>query len=157
MQTREQQAEPTLSQILDSVVERAADDKPASFADLAAAAGLDPARDFIGASLVDVDLRDEDLRGFNFDRADLTGADFRRANVEGVSFDGAVLTGAIGLPPPNFDLDSVKQMILAGTAPPQAWMPFIRNLDFTDEPLADLSPLAGLSGLKILDLRHGFH
>src|SRR3954447_14705347 len=128
MKTREQQAEPTLSQILDSVVERATGDKPASFADLAAAAGLDPASDFVGASLVDVDFRDEDLRGFNFAKADLTGADFRRAKVEGVSFDGAVLTAVIGLlapdPPSDFDLEEVKRMILAGTALPPAWVPF---------------------------------
>src|SRR4051794_19680623 len=78
-----------LGETLGRVVEAALADENISFRMLAEAAGLDPARDFVGASLVNVDFRDEDLRGFNFAKADLTGADFRRANIEGVSFDGA--------------------------------------------------------------------
>jgi hypothetical protein len=86
-----------LVEILDRLVERVTEQEPASFRDLAEAAGLDPAHDFIGAPLQDIDFRDEDLRGFDFSMADLTGADFRRANVAGVRFDGAILTGTIGL------------------------------------------------------------
>ena len=82
---------------LDRIVDEAERDDDTSFAALVKAAGLDPAHDFIGASLTDLDFRDEDLRGFDFSRADLTGADFRRANLAGVRFDDAVLTGAIGL------------------------------------------------------------
>jgi uncharacterized protein YjbI with pentapeptide repeats len=145
-----------LAETFGRLIETALGDPNVAFRKLAEAAGLNPARDFVGASLVDVDFRDEDLRGFNFARADLTGADFRRANVEGVSFDGAILTNVIGLPvsgpPSDFDPDEVKRMVLAGIAPPRAWMPSIRELKFADEALADLSPLAGLSGLQHLDL-----
>jgi uncharacterized protein YjbI with pentapeptide repeats len=72
-----------LADILDRVVERSAAEEPATFADLVAAAGLDPGRDFVGASLAKVDLSGEDLRGFDFTNADLSGADFSRANVTG--------------------------------------------------------------------------
>jgi phage repressor protein C with HTH and peptisase S24 domain len=86
-----------IAETLDRLVDEAERDDRASFATLVRAAGLDPARDFIGAFLADLDFRDEDLRGFDFSGADLTGADFRRANLAGVRFEGATLTGAIGL------------------------------------------------------------
>jgi hypothetical protein len=88
----------TLGEILDHLVMEAGHEKPASFAELVAVAGLDPARDFVGGSLREVDLRGEDLRGFDFSGADLTGADFRGANLSGVSFKNAIRTGALGLP-----------------------------------------------------------
>jgi hypothetical protein len=88
----------TLGEILDQLVTEAEREKPASFAELVAAAGLDPARDFVGGSLREVDLRGEDLRGFDFSGADLTGADFRGANISGVSFNNAIRIGALGLP-----------------------------------------------------------
>jgi hypothetical protein len=87
-----------LAGILDRLLEQSASVDAPSFRALVKAADLDPARDFIGAVLRNVDFRDEDLRGFDFSNADLTGADFRRANVVGVSFSGADLNGAIGLP-----------------------------------------------------------
>jgi dTDP-4-dehydrorhamnose 3,5-epimerase-like enzyme len=87
----------SLAEILDGLLELGAKETTASFRKLAEAARLDPARDFIGASLQNIDLRDEDLRGFNFSDADLTGADFRRANVDEVRFEGANLSGVIGL------------------------------------------------------------
>jgi hypothetical protein len=86
-----------LADILDRLLEQGMRTESPSFRDLAKAAALDPARDFIGASLCDLDFRDEDLRGFDFSNADLSGADFRRANTEGVRFEGAKLYGAIGL------------------------------------------------------------
>jgi pentapeptide repeat protein len=89
-----------IAETLDRLIVEAERNEDASFAALARAAGLDPARDFIGASLADLDFRDEDLRGFDFSGADLTGADFRRANITGVRFEGAILTGAIGLTEP---------------------------------------------------------
>jgi Leucine-rich repeat (LRR) protein len=68
----------------------------------------------------------------------------------------------------------VRDMILEGRAPPAAWRPFIRRLDFDDSNLdrldllsplsqlqrldadstriADLAPLAGMSGLQFLSL-----
>jgi len=87
-----------VAETLDRLVLEAARDECASFAALVRAAGLDPGNDFVGASLRDLDFRDEDLRGFDFSYADLTGTDFRRANLAGVRFDGAFITGAIGLP-----------------------------------------------------------
>src|SRR5216684_6080219 len=89
---------PTLADILDRLVAKAATEKPGDFAELAAVAGLDPATDFVGASLREIDLRGEDLRGFDFSKADLTGADFRGANVMGVRWFGANLSGVVGLP-----------------------------------------------------------
>jgi hypothetical protein len=82
---------------LDRLIGEVESDPRASFATLVKAAGLQPAQDFIGASLRNLDFRDEDLRGFDFSGADLTGANCRRANLAGVRFDGAILTGAIGL------------------------------------------------------------
>jgi len=89
-----------LKQILDRLLVRATETVEPSFRTLAEDAGLDPGHDFIGASLRNLDFRDEDLRGFNFSNADLRGADFRRADVTGVAFDGAMLFGAIGLERP---------------------------------------------------------
>jgi Pentapeptide repeats (8 copies) len=86
-----------LANILDRLLEPAMRKKAPSFYELAIAAGLDPACDFVAASLRDIDFRDEDLRGFDFSKADLTGADVRRAKVEGVRFEEAMLNGAIGL------------------------------------------------------------
>jgi Pentapeptide repeats (8 copies) len=82
-----------IAETLDRLIGETERDTQASFAALARAAGLDPARDFIGAFLANLDFRDEDLRGFDFSRADLTGADFRRARIAGVCFDGAILRG----------------------------------------------------------------
>ena len=88
---------PVIDEILDRLVDVAEADDGVSFVALVRAAGLDPARDFRGASLTNLDFRNEDLRGFDFSSADLTGADFRRANLAKVCFEGAILTGAIGL------------------------------------------------------------
>lgn len=60
-----------------------------SFADLAAAANLDPAVDFIGADLRGADLRNQDLRAFNF-----SGADFAGAKTEGAKFNKESLATA---------------------------------------------------------------
>jgi CRP/FNR family cyclic AMP-dependent transcriptional regulator len=88
-----------LKQVLDRLLTFALEDEAPSFRALVAKAGLDPAHDFVGASLRDLDLRDEDLSGFNFSDADLSGVDFRRANVSDVQFRGAILAGTIGLQP----------------------------------------------------------
>jgi formylglycine-generating enzyme required for sulfatase activity len=70
-----------------------------SFAALVRIAGLDPARDLIGADLRRVNFRDDDLTGFDFARADLTGADFSRARgLHPSMFAGAVSAGGTGWP-----------------------------------------------------------
>src|SRR4051794_9332837 len=86
-----------LSGVLDKLIGAALSKRELSFRELVLLAGLDPGHDFVGASLRELDFRDEDLTGFNFSRADLSGADFRRAKVAGVSFLNSELTGAIGL------------------------------------------------------------
>jgi hypothetical protein len=104
----------TLGEILDQLVTEAGREKPASFAELVTAAGLDPARDFVGGSLREVDLRGEDLRGFDFSGADLTGADLRGANLNGVSFEDAIRTGALGLPETSefeITVETLKQFL----------------------------------------------
>nr|MBW4092772.1 leucine-rich repeat domain-containing protein [Pseudomonadota bacterium] len=56
------------------------------------------------------------------------------------------------VPPPDFDLDRVRQMVLAGEAPPADWRPFILALDFQETGLRQLAPLAGLTALQNLNL-----
>ncbi len=53
-------------------------------------------------------------------------------------------------PPPDFDTDRVRETILAGRAPPAAWVPWITELDLRKTALADLAPLAGLANLQTL-------
>ena len=56
-------------------------------------------------------------------------------------------------PPVPDDVEKqARAMILDGRAPPVAWRPFIRGLDFTGTSLDSLAPLAGLSGLRTLSL-----
>jgi uncharacterized protein YjbI with pentapeptide repeats len=156
---------PSLATILDRLADRTIKDASVGFRTMVEIAGLSPAEDFMGASLQGLDFRDENLRGFNFSQADLTGADFRRADIRGVNLDGAILTGAIGLegkhfrkeeitelPPPDFDIRKVKELILGGETIPVNWIPYIVELDFSYEPLRDLEPLASLLNLHRLDL-----
>jgi formylglycine-generating enzyme required for sulfatase activity len=108
----------SIAEALETLVEMASDGKQPSFCELVKAVGLDPSRDFVGASLRDIDFRDEDLRGFDFSHADLCGVDFRRSNIAGVSFASADLTGAIGLVGACFrDFGAAPEMIVvrAGT------------------------------------------
>lgn len=83
-----------------------------SFRAMAQAVGLDPAKDFRGASLRELDMRDEDLTGFDFSDADLSGCDFRRSKIEGCNFTNADLTGVIGLDYSSVSVDEpyVAQM-----------------------------------------------
>ncbi|TPQ50525.1 hypothetical protein C2U72_13180 [Prosthecomicrobium hirschii] len=53
----------------------------------------------------------------------------------------------------EFDYEAeAKKLILAGVAPPSAWVPHIRSLDLSRIGVTDLSPLSGLTALKMLDL-----
>jgi Leucine-rich repeat (LRR) protein len=56
-------------------------------------------------------------------------------------------------PPPDFNIQEAREMILAGRAPPESWRPWIHELSFIDSDLVDLAPLAGLTALQSLDLR----
>jgi hypothetical protein len=55
-------------------------------------------------------------------------------------------------PPPDFDLGRARKMILQGEAPPEAWRPFLTDLDFEGEAIENLSPLSGLVNLQRLSL-----
>lgn len=70
--------------LLRSDLARLADCRSTDFFNLAAAAGLDPSKDFVGADLRGADLRGQDLRDF-----DLTDADISGAQIEGCLFDEA--------------------------------------------------------------------
>jgi formylglycine-generating enzyme required for sulfatase activity len=113
MATRPSNGPDSIGEVLDKLIEMASDGKKPSFREMTSAAGLDPGTDFVGASLRDLDFRDEDLRAFDFSGADLTGVDFRRANIGSVSFEGADLTGTIGLIGARFkDFDAAPEMIV---------------------------------------------
>ena len=128
------------------------------FASLVQAARLDRTRAFREADLRHVDFGTADLERFDFSGADLRGADLSRArNKDAAVFAGVVAdatTRGLPLPPPpaDFDLKEATRVILAGTAPPAPWFPYITKLSFRGEALSDLTPLAGLPALQTLDL-----
>ena len=126
---------PSLGSTLDRLLEETTSQQGASFHAMVKAAGLDPSRDFVGASLRNLDFRDEDLRGFDFSNADLSGADFRRANVDGVAFRDANLRGTIGLPGMNVVLPRVSANLFSGLIETLAAEPYNGNADV--ESLAD--------------------
>jgi tetratricopeptide (TPR) repeat protein len=102
-----------------------------SFRQLAEAADLNPALDFVGATLRNMDFRGEDLSGFNFRRADLSGSDFRNAITKGASFWGANLLGTIGLPKRDNLWRARKEMARAH---------WIEAIQFLGLALAETSP-----------------
>ena len=55
-------------------------------------------------------------------------------------------------PPPDFSMEAVKALILAGKHVPSAWVPFVTELDLSQSGLTDATPLAGLTALQSLDL-----
>jgi MFS family permease len=65
----------------------------ASFTELCALGGLDPANAFRFSDLSGVDFSGCDLSRFDFTGADLTGADFRRAEYAGTIFRDAITDG----------------------------------------------------------------
>jgi hypothetical protein len=69
-----------------AILLRLADADGASFTDLARIAELDPARDFRGADLRNVDFGTCDLSGFDFSDADLTGARLNHAKTDRTIF-----------------------------------------------------------------------
>ena len=54
--------------------------------------------------------------------------------------------------PPGFSLERVREMILAGEAAPESWVPWVIDLDFVGTSLSDLRPLRGLTALRRLRL-----
>ena len=87
----------SLGAIADRMARRVRDGDT-SFKALVEIAGLDPAKDFVGADLTGVDFKNEDLSGFDFRRADLSYSDFSGANLAGCLLTGAVMVGTVGIP-----------------------------------------------------------
>ena len=56
-------------------------------------------------------------------------------------------------PPPDFSMDAVRALVLAGKAVPADWVPLVTELDLSQSGLTDATPLAGLTALQSLDLR----
>jgi formylglycine-generating enzyme required for sulfatase activity len=75
------------------------DSQDVPFSEMVRMAGLDPATDFVGATLRNVNFRTSDLAGYSFARADLTGADMTKAKgKERLVLTGAITRDAEGLP-----------------------------------------------------------
>ena len=126
------------------------------FLTLARAAGLTAPDVWEGADLRGVRVAG-DVAGMSFRRSDLRGADLRGARGLTAEAIADAITDAetLGLPhPPDFSIDRVKRMVLAGERVPEAWVPFVKVLDLSGMGLTDLSPLAGLTALISLDLSH---
>jgi uncharacterized protein YjbI with pentapeptide repeats len=83
---------PGLGEALNAIFDADTD----NFVELTHRAGIDPARDFVGANLNGVDLSDCDLAGFNFARCRLhaitwnDATSFAGCNLEGATFDPGV-------------------------------------------------------------------
>ena len=124
------------------------------FSELVRVAGLDPARDFRNSVLDGVDFGTDDLSGYDFSGADLSGAVLSRATgLDGMVTDARTrLPNGLQRPPPGFDLDEVRRLILAGEAPPQSWWPFVKKLEMYLSPIFDISVLANLTALESLNL-----
>lgn len=167
MQTLSVTKSTTVAQIitatLDRLIEETERDGSTSFAALVRKADLDPARDFIGASLVDIDFRDEDLRGFDFSGADLTGADFRRANIAGVRFDRAILTGAIGLPaggpaeqgPESEEYRKVRRARPSGLRLSEAQARLVKGMLLRGDRQHDIAGWFGVNSGRIAEVKGG--
>jgi len=61
-------------------------------------------------------------------------------------------SAATTAPPPGFDYAEARALVLRGEAPPPPWRPWITALQFSQENLHDLAPLASLTDLRSLDL-----
>ena len=125
-----------------------------SFVILAKLAGLDPARDFRGANLRGVNFGADNLTGFDFSGADLTGTDLSRATgLDCIGFDAATCwPDGFRRPPPDFDRNEARRMILAGQAPPSGWRLFITELNFSGTRISNVEPASGLTALEHLVL-----
>lgn len=143
---------------IENVISQLSVEGEASFRELARSAGLDPAKDFIGADLSGLDMRDEDLSGFDFTDADLRYVDFRRANLTDSKFSGADLFGAIGLgaehDSPQFvgGLRELKRILASGVLPGGEPVRLITELRFGDTAISDISILAALPQIARLSL-----
>ncbi len=56
------------------------------------------------------------------------------------------------IPPENFDLDEARATILSGNLPPEAWLPFITELDLHNTRFMKVSLLSELPNLQKLNL-----
>lgn len=56
--------------------------------------------------------------------------------------------------PPEDVEARARELVLKGIAPPKAWWPWIKKLDFREKNLTDATPLSGLTSLTSLDLSY---
>jgi Leucine-rich repeat (LRR) protein len=57
-----------------------------------------------------------------------------------------------GTPPDDFDLDKVREDILAGREPKPEWRPWVTALNLADTNISSLAPLRNLANLLLLNL-----
>jgi uncharacterized protein YjbI with pentapeptide repeats len=79
-----------LQNLLQQVVEAKTD----NFLELAKIAGLNPAKDFVGANLSDANLSRTNLRGANLSDANLSGANLSHADLSSANLSDANLSGS---------------------------------------------------------------
>ncbi|WP_321500739.1 leucine-rich repeat domain-containing protein [Breoghania sp.] len=93
-------------------------------------------------------------------RLSLWAADYARDELPGPAPDKGLPPGVPGRKReddeeiPEDVEDRAREMILAGQAPPEAWVPHIRELFFRTNDLIDLTLLSGLTALQSLHLSH---
>jgi hypothetical protein len=110
---------------------------------------------------VGLDFGETDLSGLDFAGADLQRANLSRARgIDPLNFVGIKHRGIrwprgrrIVVPPEGFSLDRVREMVLAGAAPPTGWVPFVRELNLMRTKIENLESLRVLVELKTLNLR----
>ncbi|WP_319774622.1 leucine-rich repeat domain-containing protein [Breoghania sp.] len=91
-------------------------------------------------------------------RLSLWAADYARDELPGPAPDKGLPPGVPGRirdddeEIPEDVEDRVRKMILAGQAPPEAWVPYIRELDLEFNNLVDLRLLSDLTALQVLDV-----
>ncbi len=118
------------------------------------AAGLDPLKDLRHANFRGVRFRGETLTDFDFTGADLRNTDIALSPTTYIIGPNTRTPDGVTIPPPpGFDEDEARAMILAGTAPPRPWLPFIREMILDGEAeFRRLAPLAGCFNLRKLGL-----
>jgi Leucine-rich repeat (LRR) protein len=75
------------------------------------------------------------------------------AERNGVKAPPTALRAEPDIPPPDFDLEKAREMIVFGQAPPPSWRPWIDSLDLWGDSLTTLMPLAELTALRVLLIR----
>jgi hypothetical protein len=65
---------------------------------------------------------------------------------------GGAQTGQLDQPPPDFDVERVKELVIKGERVPEAWRPWVFELDLSGTQITDATPLKDLTNLTRLGL-----